>query len=1348
MDSEPLRLVVDAQQPAQAVTTIEQLTAACRQAVTSATSLGDAARAQLGHLSAIPQALREIDARTDALRASVDPLANAMKRANAELAEASSLYKLGAIAAAEYERYTGVLEARIETTTAAQAALNAMQMRGAAAAKLTSHEMLNLSRQAADVGVSLAMGMSPLMVMVAQGPQIAETFKMAGDRGLGFSAAMRQVAVSTWAAVAPLLPFIAAAAAVSATVGGGFALATKAINDTGDSTSELQRRLGLTSDQMKKLEKDGVSLQVTMGDVFRGTMKVAGEEFAKLGDFIWGFIGGPLTEFGRFLGGVWDDAVAGAVQFVRGMVGNVGAAIGGLKAVLPSLPAAVGDAAVSAVNAAIRSVVGLLNRAIGYVNVFIARANEAAKAVGLSIELPKFSAVVFAGIDNQFEGAGERAMRKFAEGAKRGQAEALAGLDGVVSYVVGLGARVRDAAGGFRDSRVLDGAGDAKAIKGGDAKSADELAGSLERFSDWMKTRNALAAEYAAILKSMAGGLDLAGGDAGDVIRKQAEAYAYAAELMAGVDSQVQDAARGMAGAFGKVGTAIGDVTSLMSRYAARQAELMAARRAEGVTVQQVALIDRAAARDRIALYGDLLGAARGFVDEQSDAYRALQAAEAGYRAWQMATSIQAMVQAQVESAAKVQATMTAVAAHTTAAGATMAADAATTSTGIAAGAARIFAQLGPWAFPVVAAMMGVMASLGASGSGGATGPSISEDRQRLQGTGSVLGDAGAQSESIRRSLETVAGNSNADLEYSNGMLRALRSIDSQISVVAAALARSFSAGGMLDTSGLGLGTTVKGPGLGQTILFGALAHILPGLFGSKTTRTLLDQGVQFDSASLAQIMNGGLTGAAYQLIESTTKKRAFGLTYSEKTKQSTVSSALDADFLRQTELLIGSLRDGVLAAAGVLGVQGAEATLAAFTVNLGKLSLKGMTGSEIQSALEGVFGKLADDMAGAVLPALAGLQKVGEGLFETLTRTARTYQVVDVSLASIGKTFGQVGVGSLEARQRLVDLFGGLDDFADATASYAEDFLTEAERLAPIQAAVTAELSRLGLAGLKTKDQFKATVAGLDLSTAAGAELYASLMALAPAFAKITAETEAVRLAKDNLAGAYERERDTLGETVSRYRDLAAGLGEYRRSLYSGPTAALSPEAAYQAAQSEFARVAGLAAGGDAAALGKIQGVSEAYLQASKDYYASSAGYFADLARVREAVTAAEGLAGAQADVAVQQLDELKSLVSGFMDVNESVLSVRDAITALQTAQGTPVAAPASSGSANDNSALVARLEAMEARLGQVVAELATANAQLAAGNIQRGAIYTAQAEQSEEEMARLERRLRDLSA
>jgi hypothetical protein len=151
------------------------------------------------------------------------------------------------------------------------------------------------------------------------------------------------------------------------------------------------------------------------------------------------------------------------------------------------------------------------------------------------------------------------------------------------------------------------------------------------------------------------------------------------------------------------------------------------------------------------------------------------------------------------------------------------------------------------------------------------------------------------------------------------------------------------------------------------------------------------------------------------------------------------------------------------------------------------------------------------------------------------LSRLARDYQVLDVSLASIGKSFGAVGLASLGARENLIDLFGGLDNLTDLTGQFAQAFLTEAERMAPVQAAVVKAMADLGLAGIATKDQFKQTVLGLDLTTEAGQSMYAQLLTIAPAFAKV----------QDYLASLNGTVEDTA-KTAQQLADIA----KERRSL------------------------------------------------------------------------------------------------------------------------------------------------------------------------------------------------------
>lgn len=1536
-DLASLGIVVDSTSAATAGSNLDTMTAAAGRAEAAAASLAGEARMAMAGLTGISSAVADFDRRATALKASVDPVAAAMDRVNAEIRETDALFKVGAIGADEYGRYLGTLETRLESAVSAQGALNAMQARGATAAKFTAAETLNLSRQFADIGVTAAMGMNPLMILIQQGPQIADIFGTAAARGATASSIFRQVGqqlgiltVSTSAsaaanlaqaqtakaaadaqlrlaianvsaaggaeaaavaatqaaaanatltaaantataaqtvALAPLAVVAGVVLAVVAAATAGLAIFTQQINENGESAEETRKRLGLTAEQMEKVKNTGVG----MGDTLKAVFQVAGAAIAEALD---------LKDVWAAIQKGYQSAIDWTVGFARGAVGTIGAAVGGIKAVWGLLPAAMGDLMVRAANGVIEIVERMVNAVIGKINLITGFVNAAAGLAGLPKLFGTIENFDLAPIENRWEGAGKSALSAFVTGAVDGRDAALAGLDGVVGRIIAQAranadARIKKEAGkapkakaggadtmtdaerdydravdqATKAAEAIEAEADARralndqvatgAITYAELNEALALEKTLQPFrAEAMKvegeqrkvlldliqriteaTREAndealrgdmlkAAEDRAPVIEMLRAELDLIGKTAREravalAVLREEQAWkakgfkaedaspetmaAYQAaiagaaqianlqtdmrqaqdayndsltetlDLLTDIDGQARDAAAGMASAFGRVGKAMGDALTTMTGYAKKQEELAVRRRADGVTAQEVAKIDREASRARVGYYGDMIGAARGFFKEGSDGWKALQAVEQGYRAWEFAMSVKAMVQKMTETTTKVAADGVAVASHVTAATATVAADATTTASGIAAGASRIFAALGPYGFPVVAAMLAVMAGLGAGGGGGgAAGVPISERRQREQGAGSVLGDASAKSESIARSLEIVASNTNRDLEFSNDMLRALRSIDSQIGVVAAALARSFGAGGMLDTSGLGLGETTSAPG-GLMRLFSPIS----GLFGTTKTRTLLDQGVQFDPGSLEAILSGGLSGSAYQQVSTNTKKKFFGFAYSDKTSTSTSTTGLDGDFLRQTELLIGSLRDGVLAAAGTLGVEGAAATLAAFQVNLGKLSLKDMTGTEIQAALEGIFGKLADDMAGAVLPGLSDVQKVGEGLFETLTRVARQYQVIDVTLSAVEKTFGAVGVSSIGARERLIDLFGSLDDFTEQVGFYSETFLTEAERLAPVQSAVNAELARLGLAGVKTRDQFKSVVQGIDVSTEAGAKLFAAMMALAPAFAKVTEEAEAITDAKSALSEAYGRESEVLADTIDRFGALSTKLRDYGRSLTTGPAAALSPEAAYAAARADFDRVAAMAATGNETALEDLQSVSEAYLEASKAYFASSRGYFDDLAAVRAAVAAAEEIAGDQVDVYQAQLDAMTDQVGQLIDLNQNVLSVEQAIvnlTALLGGSGaagiarTPVAEvqaatpapttqtaaqPASQAAqpANDNS-------------GEILSALQRIESQLIAANSQRGAVAMKTIEELQAQQEVLRRQARETMA
>lgn len=746
-------------------------------------------------------------------------------------------------------------------------------------------------------------------------------------------------------------------------------------------------------------------------------------------------------------------------------------------------------------------------------------------------------------------------------------------------------------------------------------------------------------------------------------------------------------AASDMASSFGAIGEAVAGVTVAFSDYQTALGEIDAARKAANLKdptreAENNAKAAQRSAQAQIKTYGDLASAAKGFFKEGSSGYKAMQAAELAFRAIQFAMAVKSIFFKGAEAAASVASAGTSIAAGTAETAVTVA------QSGIKAAAhgvvaiARAIASL-PFPLNIAAGAataaaligFGVKVFGGGGGGGGSTTVNPAEERRASIGTGTVLGDASAKSESIARSLEIAAENSNRDLEYSNAMLKALRSIDNKIGLLAGAVAQQIQvAGSLFDTSGLGLGTK------------GSSGFL--GIGGSSTTRTLNDLGLMFDPASVADILNSGIDGRSYQEIQKTkTKKGFFGIGGGTKTTYETTYGSLEQDIADAIVDVVSSLRDGIVAAARVVGLEGAEAALDSFTVALGTISFEGMNGQEIEDTLNAVFSKVGDEMAGAVFPALKELQQVGEGLFETFVRVAREYQVVDTALQAMGKTFGEVGVASLAARDNLVQLFGSLDDFVEASTFFTENFLSEAERMAPIQAAVVAEFKRLGVTGVNTKEQFKQLVLGLDLTTQAGRDMYAAMLAVAPAFAKVfdflnpevkDAAKSVADLRRD-LTEAYEREADVLQDVIDKNRAFAKSLGDYLNELTRGPAARLSPEAQFLADQANFRDVAARAQLGDPAAQDQFLKAAQAYQTSGQAYFASSGGYFNILDEIKAATAAVQATATRTADNAQSELEALKESVKGLIEINASVISVRDAITALQAALLTQTSATGS---------------------------------------------------------------------
>jgi hypothetical protein len=613
---------------------------------------------------------------------------------------------------------------------------------------------------------------------------------------------------------------------------------------------------------------------------------------------------------------------------------------------------------------------------------------------------------------------------------------------------------------------------------------------------------------------------------------------------------KAQDFGEALTRAFDGAGNSLAKLSSSLQDYARQQARLAQTRvdiAVEKDPAKKLAAqlkLNQDAQKSQISLYAGMAGAAKGFFDEGSKGYKALETAETAFRAYQLAGDL---------------------------------------IRGLSAAKVAIATQAGgdPYtAWIRMAAMAAAMATLGFAVSGGfASGPTTGGDGRPVNtGTGTVLGDAEAQSESIANAIERLADTSQLQLSTQSGMLAALRNIENTIGGITGLVLRGRETrGSVANQFGISEGLTVNGstqialemtvPGYNLDKLLGG--RITNALFGSKTRIT--GNGLFADAQSLGSILGQGLSLQDYADVNSS--RKFLGIKVSNKNS----TSYQDADPVLQQQfgLVFRNFAEALKLAANPLDQSLDEVTsrLNSFVVDIGKIDLSGLTGEQIQERLSAVLGAAGDRIAEAAIPGLQAFQNVGEGYFETVVRVASGvetaqaalellgigainftditrkqgdvaaeivrqsiagFESLDGSLSSVGAIINTLDGGAediTEAYSALVDVrdalmavgasgdslttamirsAGGLDQLQTGLSDYLENFFSDDERKAAGTVQLQGQFDRLGLGDLpESREAFRAIAESIDTTTTEGQKLFAQLVGLSGAFAELVPATE-----------------------------------------------------------------------------------------------------------------------------------------------------------------------------------------------------------------------------------------------
>ncbi|OEZ66309.1 prophage tail length tape measure protein [Janthinobacterium sp. HH103] len=532
--------------------------------------------------------------------------------------------------------------------------------------------------------------------------------------------------------------------------------------------------------------------------------------------------------------------------------------------------------------------------------------------------------------------------------------------------------------------------------------------------------------------------------------------------------------------------------------------------------------------------------------------------------------------------------------------------------------------------------------------------------------------------------------------------------------------------GGKLISGQYGSNSTVNvGTGIGAVAgafmggpIGAAIGGALGGLIGGLGNRVFGMGDKKYGETGITGTLSGtGFSGTEYA---KWTQKGG----WLRSDKSDTDRKAVDATTSNAFVETYAAIRNVSATLANTLGIDTSSLATRAQALNINLTGLT--TEADRLGAVTKFFEGVGNAIAVELLPNVGQFKQGNEELSVTLQRVAGNYAGVDAALQLIGRTsqeaFGAVGVATIGARENLIKLAGSLDSLSSGTSFFAENFLTEAEKMAPVLSTVADTLGKLGMSGVKTVDQYKQVVLGLDLASTSGQEMYIKLLALAPAFKSaadytallsgavgglaevsktaseiaserkgLQAELDKLTLnalqlrakerlsidasnralfdevsARSDVAAAYATQSDALKSAIERLKTFASGIQTFKDSLQLGTLSTLTPVQKMMEAQRQYEETLAKARAGDSTAQAALTAAASAYLSADQIVKASSDAYTADVTRVQSDLAALAALAGTQMTEAEKQLSVLDQQVGQLVTLNSTAVAMKDAIIAL----------------------------------------------------------------------------------
>ena len=413
-------------------------------------------------------------------------------------------------------------------------------------------------------------------------------------------------------------------------------------------------------------------------------------------------------------------------------------------------------------------------------------------------------------------------------------------------------------------------------------------------------------------------------------------------------------------------------------------------------------------------------------------------------------------------------------------------------------------------------------------------------------------------------------------------------------------------------------------------------------------------------------VRDGDFIGQQYEF-----QKKKGGLFSSNKKR--TRYSALDAETAAALQQAYDATEAGVAGLFEALSYSVEEGSLDGLQMARKQISTKGKTEEEIQQAIAEWFGSAADAMT-------AELNKVfNTGLdldFEGMQAFVGNLQGVNEVLRYLDVGMYDASVAGGKLAEALSAAAGGLEALATNSATYYGAFFSEAEKIEDTIDSIKRAFESADVELVSSREAYRAMVEDIDLTTEAGREMFATMMALSGQAAQYYSivEQQAAAAAAQALANtlvyyeqfttAGQKTEDVLAGIVAQFEDLELALPGTRDGFIAAVDAL---DTTTEAGKKMFDTLMGVAGAADAyydiLEQRASQAVGNAYSLLERSVNAEKA-----------ALTAAYQQQKAEQDVLLQQRREVQQqyhqgVANSYRDMAQTASATASALSGLRSA-------------------------------------------------------------------------------